>query len=134
MERRAARGLMQGHAPPPVISLNQVAADVAAALLFSTRLPLPRAPAITCAHLDLAGGGWALPIAGAVVGLIAAVVYWLARLADVPPFPAAGLAVVASLVVTGCLHEDGLADVADSFGASTRERKLEIMRDSKIGT
>jgi adenosylcobinamide-GDP ribazoletransferase len=44
------------------------------------------------------------------------------------------LAVVASLVVTGCLHEDGLADVADSFGASTRERKLEIMRDSKIGT
>jgi adenosylcobinamide-GDP ribazoletransferase len=36
--------------------------------------------------------------------------------------------------VTGCLHEDGLADLADSFGASARERKLEIMRDSKIGT
>jgi adenosylcobinamide-GDP ribazoletransferase len=123
---------MQGHAPPPVISLNQVAADVAAALLFSTRLPLPRAATITGA--DLARASWALPLAGAVVGLIAAVVYWLARLADVPPFPAAGLAVVASLVVTGCLHEDGLADVADSFGASTRERKLEIMRDSKIGT
>src|SRR5262249_36741698 len=39
-----------------------------------------------------------------------------------------------SLVVTGCLHEDGLADLADSFGARARERKLEIMRDSKIGT
>src|ERR1700746_1793832 len=105
MERRAARGFMQGHAPPPVISLNQVAADVAAALLFSTRLPLPRAATITGTHI--ARASWALPVAGAIVGLIAAAVYWLARLADVPPFPAAGLTVVASLLVTRCLHEDG---------------------------
>ena len=116
----------------PVISLSQLAADLSAAVLFCTRLPVPGAATIT--GTDLARAGWALPIAGAIVGLIAAVVYWLARLADVPPFPAAGLTVVATLVVTGCLHEDGLADVADSFGASTRERKLEIMRDSKIGT
>jgi adenosylcobinamide-GDP ribazoletransferase len=123
---------MQRHAPRPVISLSQVAADVAVGLLFSTRLPLPRAAPITGA--DLARASWALPIAGAIVGLIAAAVYGLARLAEIPPFPAAGLTVVASLIVTGCLHEDGLADVADSFGASTRERKLEIMRDSRIGT
>ena len=116
----------------PVISLSQLAADLSAAVLFCTRLPVPGAATIT--GTDIARAGWALPIAGAIVGLIAAAVYWLARLADVPPFPAAGLAMVASLVVTGCLHEDGLADVADSFGASTRERKLEIMRDSKIGT
>ena len=44
------------------------------------------------------------------------------------------MSVAATLVVTGCLHEDGLADVADSFGAATRERKLEIMRDSRVGT
>ena len=116
----------------PVISLSQLAADLSAAVLFCTRLPVPGAATIT--GTDLARAGWALPIAGAIVGLIAAVVYWLARLADVPPFPAAGLTVVATLLVTGCLHEDGLVDVADSFGASTRERKLEIMRDSKIGT
>jgi adenosylcobinamide-GDP ribazoletransferase len=37
--------------------------------------------------------------------------------------------------ITGCLHEDGLADIADGFGGgATRERKLEIMRDSRIGT
>jgi len=123
---------MQGHAPPPVISLNQVAADVAVALLFSTRLPLPRVAPITGA--DLARASWALPLAGAVVGLIAAAVYWLARGTGLSPLLAAGLTVAATLVVTGCLHEDGLADLADSFGASTRERKLEIMRDSKIGT
>jgi adenosylcobinamide-GDP ribazoletransferase len=42
---------------------------------------------------------------------------------------------VATLAVTGCLHEDGLADTADGFGGGkTRERKLDIMRDSRIGT
>jgi adenosylcobinamide-GDP ribazoletransferase len=116
----------------PPISLRQLAADVAAALLFSTRLPLPRAAAITGA--DIARASWALPVAGAVVGLMAAVVYWLARGTGLPPLVAAGLTVAASLLATGCLHEDGLADVADSFGGGTRERKLEIMRDSRIGT
>jgi len=116
----------------PVVSLGQLAADLRAGVLFCTRLPVPAVATIT--GTDIARAGWALPVAGAIVGLIAALVYGLARLADVPPFPAAGLTVVASLVVTGCLHEDGLADLADSFGASARERKLEIMRDSKIGT
>ena len=123
---------MQRHAPSAVISPRQLATDVAAALLFSTRLPLPRAAAIT--GTDIARAGWALPIAGAVVGLMAAVVYWLARGTGLPPLVAAALTVAAILLATGCLHEDGLADVADSFGGGTRERKLEIMRDSRIGT
>src|SRR5262249_6029772 len=106
--------------------------DVAVALLFSTRLPLPRAAPITGA--DLARASWALPLAGAVVGLIAAAVYWLARGMGLSPLLAAGLTVAATLVVARCLPDDWLADLADSFGASTRERKLEIMRDSKIGT
>lgn len=123
---------MHGPAAPAVISLRQLAADVAAALLFSTRLPLPGTWAISGA--DIARAGWALPVAGAIVGLIAAAVYWLAGLAGLPPLPAAGLSLAASLLATGCLHEDGLADVADSLGGLTRERKLEIMRDSRIGT
>ena len=123
---------MQRHAPSADISPKQLAADIAAALLFSTRLPLPRAAAVTGA--DLARASWALPLAGAAVGLMAAVVYWLARGTGLPPLVAAGLTVAASLLATGCLHEDGLADVADSFGGGTREGKLEIMRDSRIGT
>src|SRR6516162_2489519 len=47
---------------------------------------------------------------------------------------AAALALAAGMVVTGCLHEDGLADTADGFGGSDRERRLEIMRDSRLGT
>jgi adenosylcobinamide-GDP ribazoletransferase len=112
--------------------LRQLAADVAAAVLFCTRLPIASVRAHSGA--DVARAAWAFPVAGAIVGLIAAAVYALARLAGMPPFPAAGLSVAATLVATGCLHEDGLADVADSFGAATRERKLEIMRDSRTGT
>src|SRR6476469_6289808 len=116
----------------PAMSLNQFAADVRVALLFCTRLPIPSAAPVVGA--DIARAGWALPVAGAIVGLIAAGVYWLAGLAGLPSLPAAGLAIAATLVVTGCLHEDGLADVADAFGGNTRERKLAIMRDSRVGT
>lgn len=116
----------------PDMSLNQFAADVKTALLFCTRLPIPNAAPVIGA--DIARAGWAFPVAGAIVGLIAAGVYWLASLAGLPSLPAAGLTVAATLAVTGCLHEDGLADVADAFGGHTSERRLEIMRDSRVGT
>ena len=54
---------------------------------------------------------------------------------DCPRCLAAALALATGVLVTGALHEDGLADVADGFGGgSTREQRLEIMRDSRIGT
>src|SRR5262249_19029288 len=123
---------MHGPATSPVISLRQLAADVAAALIFSTRLPFPGAAAI--AGADIARASWALPVAGAIVGLIAAAVYWLARAAGLPPLPAAALTIAAGVLATGCLHEDGLADAADSLGGGTRARKRGIMRGSRIGT
>jgi adenosylcobinamide-GDP ribazoletransferase len=109
----------------------RIVRDIVTAVLFCTRLPIWRAPAI--AGADLARASWAFPIAGLLVGLIAAAAYWLARRAGLPPLPAAALTLTATLLATGCLHEDGLADVADSFGGATRERKLAIMRDSSIG-
>src|SRR5262249_34950456 len=51
-----------------------------------------------------------------------------------PPLVSAALAVSATAFVTGALHEDGLADFADSFGGATRERKFAILDDSRIGT
>ena len=68
------------------------------------------------------------------MGGIAAGTRALADLA-LPPLPATLLAVAAALVVTGALHEDGLADVADAIGAhTTRQRRLEILKDPRIGT
>src|SRR5262249_57937181 len=101
--------------------------DLSAAVLFCTRLPVPGAATITGA--DIARAGWALPIAGAIVGLTAAAAYWLARAADVPPFPAGGLTVVATLVVTGCLHEGGLGDVGGSFCACARRPNARTLPD-----
>jgi adenosylcobinamide-GDP ribazoletransferase len=63
------------------------------------------------------------------------VLYRIAWGLDVPPWPAAFVTVAGLLLLTGALHEDGLAEFADGAGGGgTPERRLEIMRDSRIGT
>src|SRR5262249_61126939 len=76
---------MQERATSAVISPRQLAADVAAALLFSTRLPLPGTFAIIGA--DIAPAGWAFPVAGALVGVISPLGFWVARGGGPPPLP-----------------------------------------------
>ncbi len=77
---------------------------------------------------------WAYPLVGVVVGAGGAVALWLGRAAELPPLAAAAWALGAMTVATGALHEDGLADTADGLGGGgTCARKLEIMRDSRIG-
>lgn len=73
------------------------------------------------------------PLIGVLVGLVAAGVFAVAR-AGLPGGVAAVLSLAATLLLTGALHEDGLADCCDGlFGGRTRERALEIMRDSRLG-
>jgi adenosylcobinamide-GDP ribazoletransferase len=75
-----------------------------------------------------------LPVVGALIGAVAAAVYAALRLA-LAPLPSATVAIVAGIALTGALHEDGLADTADAFGARVeRERTLEIMKDPHNGT
>jgi adenosylcobinamide-GDP ribazoletransferase len=73
-----------------------------------------------------------------LVGLLLGLLLWLLVLAFVPLVPQlalAGLLVVALVLLTGGLHLDGLMDTCDGlFGGVTRERKLEIMRDSRVGS
>jgi len=103
--------------------------DVATAFMLLTRLPVGR-----LGGADLARAVWAFPVVGLVVGLLGGLVYWIVHRLGVPAFVAASWALVAILLATGAFHEDGLADTADGFGGGgTRERKLEIMRDSRIG-
>ncbi len=107
--------------------------ELKASLVFCTRLPLLGTTAIGGGAL--AKAAWAFPVAGVLIGLIAAAIYGIAHRTGIPAWPAAALSVAATLLVTGCLHEDGLADTADGFGGGkTREQKLDIMRDSRIGT
>jgi adenosylcobinamide-GDP ribazoletransferase len=74
------------------------------------------------------------PAVGLSVGGVAAGVRWAAGLA-LPSGAATVFALAAAAAVTGALHEDGLADTADALGAHTsRERRLEILRDPRVGT
>jgi adenosylcobinamide-GDP ribazoletransferase len=102
------------------------------AISFLTRLRMP-IDGQAATERD-AAAAWAYPLAGALVGAIGGGLYWLLESLGVPAGPAAGLALAAMLLTTGGLHEDGLADLADGLGGGwTRERRLEIMRDSRIG-
>jgi adenosylcobinamide-GDP ribazoletransferase len=113
--------------------LRQAVGDLTIAVLFSTRLPLGRALHVD--GVDIARASWAMPVAGALVGGFGAAVYWLAHALGFAPLIGAALTIAATLGVTGALHEDGLADTADGFGGgATAERKLAIMRDSRVGT
>jgi adenosylcobinamide-GDP ribazoletransferase len=102
---------------------------VRTALAFLTRLPvpLPQDP-----NLNRAAPFF--PLVGLLVGGLAAATRALADQV-VPPLPATLLAVTAAILVTGGLHEDGLADVADAVGAhTTKARRLEILKDPRVGT
>jgi adenosylcobinamide-GDP ribazoletransferase len=113
--------------------LENRADELKASIVFCTRLPLVRATSPAGATLSRAA--WAFSIAGILVGLIGAMVYGIAHRLGLPPWPAAALSVAATMLASGCLHEDGLADTADGFGGGhSREQKLAIMRDSRIGT
>ncbi len=102
------------------------------ALQFLTRIPTPQLQQFDPAWIQASARYY--PLVGIMVGTLSAAVLWGAsQLAT--PLVAALLAIAASMALTGCFHEDGLADTADGIGGgSSRERRLEIMKDSRLGT
>lgn len=126
---RVRSGRDLGAAVSPV--LRERWAEGLACLQFFSRLPLPQANRVPPFGRAIR----LLPLAGMVIGACGALPLWAAAALGLP-HPLAALAGTATLVLaTGGLHEDGLADMADGFGGgATRERKLAIMRDSRIGT
>lgn len=103
-----------------------------AALIFFTRLPFWRLRDVPSECFKHVVPYW--PLVGWLTGGLMATSLWLC--AKVMPLAAAWIvALTVRLLVTGCLHEDGLADFFDGFGGgTTRERTLAIMKDSHIGT
>jgi adenosylcobinamide-GDP ribazoletransferase len=114
------------------VSLGGLSTELKTGLAFLTRLPVPSA---SLAGEDLTRASWTFPVIGAGIGAFGALIYWLAHAFGLQAFISAALAVAATLLLTGALHEDGLADTADGFGADASvDRKLAILRDSQIGT
>lgn len=111
-------------------------ADLAAVLRFFSRLPVPRLgrhddPALLP---DFSRAAPIVPLAGVVIVLPAAVLVVILGSTDLPALAVAVHALALTALVTGAFHEDGLADIADGFGGgSTPARRLEIMKDSRVG-
>lgn len=105
--------------------------DSLAAVQFLTRIPTPYLP---YDPNSLSRAVKFFPVVGLVIGNAAALLHQL--LTPHLPRLVTALLVIAFLVsITGCLHEDGLADTADGFGGgSSREQVLAILKDSRIGS
>lgn len=118
--------------PPSLVSrlLAGWPGDVLAAGAFLTRLPLRAASGMEA----LAAASRAFPLIGLGLGAVAGGAMWLAAWANLHPLACAFMGVIAMAWMTGALHEDGLADFADGMGGRDKQRRLEIMRDSRIGS
>ena len=102
-----------------------------AALMFFTRLPFWRFTSVPKESFKNVVNWW--PFAGIITGASMACVFFAAS-AVFPVTLSVIIAFAARVIVTGALHEDGLADFFDGFGGgTTKERRLEIMKESHIG-
>ena len=102
-----------------------------AALTFLTLVPAGGSRMFTQREISVSRGFY--PLVGLLIGLLLVALEWGAGQLFPPPITAA-LLLLALLVITRGLHFDGFMDVCDGlFGAYTRERRLEIMRDSQVG-
>lgn len=113
--------------------MNGLLTDTGRAVAFLSRLPVPDRffDGETGAISDTARS---FPLAGVVIALPASAVLLVILAAGVPHLFASTIALVVLLLVTGALHEDGLADCTDGFGGgSNRQRVLDIMKDSAVG-
>ncbi|MDO4555417.1 MAG: adenosylcobinamide-GDP ribazoletransferase [Lachnospiraceae bacterium] len=99
---------------------------------FMTRIPIPLK--MEMKDGDMEKGFISFPIVGLIIGLVDTAVYLIFSHL-LPEAIAIVLAILANLCVTGAFHLDGLCDTVDGiYSARTRERMLEIMKDSRIGT
>jgi adenosylcobinamide-GDP ribazoletransferase len=112
--------------------LGDVLHDGKVALAFLTRLPVR--PDRPWQGADLAASVAMFPLVGVLVGALGALAFAIATALGLPPLLAALLAIAALVASTGALHEDGLADLADGLGGTSRAQRLQIMRDPRIGS
>lgn len=107
--------------------------DIPLALVLLTRLPLPQLASSSFQRQPRAV--WAFPLAGLAVTLPACMAAYAGQALGLSAALASGLFLMVQVLLTGAMHEDGLADCADGFwGGFAPARRLEIMKDSQIGS
>jgi adenosylcobinamide-GDP ribazoletransferase len=121
----------------PVALWQQVIIDLARMLRFYSRLPVPKLPFEADAHAppEFTRAARMVPVAGWIIGILPALVLVMALALNLPALGACLISVATAVIITGAFHEDGLADTFDGLpGGATPERRLEIMKDSRIGS
>ncbi len=107
-------------------------ADLKICVGVLTRIPVP--PSSLPEDLSVSGASRYFPLVGGAIGLLGGIAVMLAAWLSFSPIVTSVFGLLAMTLVTGALHEDGLADTIDGLGGgSTRERRLAIMHDSQIG-
>ena len=125
---KATRGILLDNRDVKLIE----AIDLPAAIGLLTRLPIP-VPQERAMERG-AAAAWAYPLAGLVIGVILAASVSVLSWVGLPVGIVAALVLAIGAIVTGAMHEDGLADSADGlWGGWDRARRLEIMKDSSVG-
>ncbi|MCH9779713.1 MAG: adenosylcobinamide-GDP ribazoletransferase [Alphaproteobacteria bacterium] len=117
--------------PSIAVRIVEVARQAGLAIVFLTRGALP--PALI-SHQPLRHAVWAFPLVGAGIGTMGAVVFWGTLLIGGHDRIAALLAIVTAVLMTGALHEDGLADICDAMGTTDASKRYDILHDPRIGT
>ena len=112
--------------------IQRLFADTRSSILFLSRLPVSYSTQSNLPEFNYSARCFAF--AGLIIAIPAALILWITFSTGLPVPAVAIMAVTTMIIVTGALHEDGLADMIDGFwGGHTKQRKLEIMRDSAIG-
>ena len=126
---------MRAPAPTSSREKQSIKGDIAAAFLLLTRIPVKWHRFSEDTPPDFVSALWTYPLVGLVVGGLAGIIAWGGTALSLPPMVTAVLTLLTLAMLTGAMHEDGLADLADGFGGGgTPERKAEIMHDSRIGS
>ena len=113
---------------------NKYLVDVFASIMFFTRIPI-NWPFFSDKAPNLTRAAWSFPLVGFLIGILSGILGELLILINVPTYLSCVIAIATSVLITGAFHEDGLADMADGFGAGGTPKKInEIMHDSRLGT
>lgn len=126
-----------GTARPHATAALTLIGETLAMVRFYSRLPIPALGAFDdpASPPPFARACRMLPLASLIIAVPMTIVAMFLSLTHLPAIVTAAIVLAVSLLATGALHEDGLADVADGFGGGwTKEKKLEIMKDSRVGS
>ena len=117
-----------------ILLQNKYLLDFLAAIMFFTRIPI-NWKFFSNKPPNLTRAAWCFPLIGSVIGIISGILGDLCLFINLPIFLSCTIAITLSVIITGAFHEDGLADMADGFGAGGSPAKInKIMHDSRLGT